>query len=163
MGCALNPERRRTELSSSHKAVMTGQEERERRQVSFQAYVLWSSLLLLILNCSRIKAAIWLRCSRIQQENCLQHEFDFQFDPQLSLRHQQAWLPASARMGCALNLERLRTELCSSHKAALTGHAELSDTRLLTKNDQLFRKISRIFQNVSGALKCVTCDFIQKH
>ena len=38
--------------------------------------------------------------------------------------------PASARMGCALNLERLRTELCSNHKAALTGQKERERRRV---------------------------------
>ena len=32
--------------------------------------------------------------------------------------------PASARMGCALNLEQLRTEPCLNHKATLTGQKE---------------------------------------
>ena len=31
---------------------------------------------------------------------------------------------ASAHMGCGLNLEWLRKELCSDHKAALTGQKE---------------------------------------
>ena len=44
-----------------------------------------------------------------------------QYNIHLSLRHQRTRPPASARMGCALNSKRLRTELCSNHKAALTG------------------------------------------
>ena len=39
---------------------------------------------------------------------------------ELGLRHQQARPPASAHIGCSLNLERLRTEPCSNHKATLT-------------------------------------------
>ena len=45
----------------------------------------------------------------------------FQFDSQLSPRHLQTSPSISARMGCALNPERLRTELCSNHEATLTG------------------------------------------
>ena len=41
----------------------------------------------------------------------------FQFDTQLGRRHQWTWPPASTRMGCALNPERLRTD----NKATLTG------------------------------------------
>ena len=44
-----------------------------------------------------------------------------QFDTQLSLRHQQARAPASARMGCGLSQERLCTEPYSNCKATLIG------------------------------------------
>ena len=37
-------------------------------------------------------------------------------NPRISLKHLQARLPPSARMGCGLNPERLRTEPSSKHK-----------------------------------------------
>ena len=78
MGCALNPEQLRTEPCSKHKDTLTRQKERERSWVSFQslrAVILLCAVHVLlveqpmkdILDCSGVKAAIWLRCSRIQQ------------------------------------------------------------------------------------------------
>ena len=39
---------------------------------------------------------------------------------ELCSSHKATITPASARMGCALNPERLQTEMCSSHKATMT-------------------------------------------
>ena len=52
--------------------------------------------------------------------------------------------PASARISCALNPERLRTEPCLKHKATLTGQKERERRRVS------FQSLSAVIQYSCG-------------
>ena len=67
----------------------------------------------------------------------------------IKLRRQQAWLPDSARMGCALSPERLQTEPCLKHKAPLTGQKEREQRRVSL---QSLRAVIQYTTGLQGAL-----------
>ena len=70
--------------------------------------------------------------------------------------------PTSARMGCALNLERLRTELCSSHKATLFGPDRSAVSLVLWLEHSYVRSRSRFELQPSPFVLCMLFANIAK-
>ena len=66
-----------------------------------------------------LKYWITLESQILPEGGTLDSHYDFLVWHPIKLRHQWTRPPASARMGCALN-----PELCSKHKATLTGQKE---------------------------------------
>ena len=87
------------------------------------------------------------KCAKLLENkstvDCLQHVIDFSVWHPIKLRHQWTRPPASARMGSALNPERLQTEPCLKHKAILTGRSGPESGVSSTKDTQVLETMRK--------------------